>query len=457
MTKQSLTNGCAPFVLLLLLSSLLPPSANAQRLELPDLDRGSMERIDERDHIKYLKTPDAVVVSKKKTRDLLDGVFQNSPTLRQAEFGFESSISDRRAAEGAKLPQVFGTVQSNYTEANLPAASKSTGKPSYTVAGQLVVYDWGRLDAVVRNREALAEAAQYRVDLSRLELTIEVLSGCLELNKQQALLKAAKDYTKKIEDLTNRISKVAESDPGRASELAQTESRVLQARSSEKITESKITELALRLKRHIMDDVPTACSGIGANLMTGLADNDINSKISTHPQLYILDAQYRSELATQRQLEATLKPQVNVRLEHSPLSAGLSNEYQQSVALQATAVIFDGNTLKSNAAASQQRAYAAQEQRERLSRQLRTDLLEKNKLASTLLTRAEEYVVLLEVNQRVRDDFFIQWAALGRRTLFELLAIEAEQFSLRSGYYTSLYDAMINYANIRANIGLIAE
>lgn len=450
-------SGLAAAVLTCTALTFVPVRAQAQRLEIPELDRGNSQRVEEREHLRYLKSDEAVAVAKKKTRDLLNDVFLNSPAIRQAEFGFESTLSDRRAAQGAKLPQLLGTVQSSYAESSLPAASKPTGKPSYTVAGQMVVYDWGRLDALVKNRDALADAAHYRIDLSRLELTIEVVTGCLELGKQQALLKAAKAYTRKIEDLTNRISKVAESDPGRASELAQTESRVLQARSSEKITESKIQEIALRLERHISGDVPLACDGIGASLVGALAEEDISKKVTEHPQLFILDAQYRSELQTQKQLEATLKPQLNVRVEHSPLAAGLSNDYQQSIALQATAVLFDGNTLKSNAAASQQRAYAAQEQRERINRQLRTDLLEKNKLAKTLMTRAEEYVVLLEVNQRVRDDFFIQWAALGRRTLFELLAIEAEQFSLRSGYYTSLYDALINYGNIRINLGLITE
>jgi hypothetical protein len=57
----------------------------------------------------------------------------------------------------------------------------------------------------------------------------------------------------------------------------------------------------------------------------------------------------------------------------------------------------------------------------------------------------------------VRDDFFLQWAALGRRSLFELLAIEAEQFSLQSGYYTALYDALTEIAGLKANYGTLAK
>jgi adhesin transport system outer membrane protein len=66
-------------------------------------------------------------------------------------------------------------------------------------------------------------------------------------------------------------------------------------------------------------------------------------------------------------------------------------------------------------------------------------------------------VSLLEINQRVRDDFFIQWSALGRRTLFELLAIEAEQYSLRTGYILSLYDSMLSNANVYGNLDFLQE
>ena len=69
------------------------------------------------------------------------------------------------------------------------------------------------------------------------------------------------------------------------------------------------------------------------------------------------------------------------------------------------------------------------------------------------LARAEEYVSLLEINKKVRDDFFVQWVALGRRSLFELLAIEAEQFSLDTGYFTTLYDGMIGVAFLRTTAG----
>jgi hypothetical protein len=39
--------------------------------------------------------------------------------------------------------------------------------------------------------------------------------------------------------------------------------------------------------------------------------------------------------------------------------------------------------------------------------------------------------------------------------LFELLAIELEQYNLQRGYFTSLFDAMIGHANILGNAGML--
>jgi outer membrane protein, adhesin transport system len=118
-----------------------------------------------------------------------------------------------------------------------------------------------------------------------------------------------------------------------------------------------------------------------------------------------------------------------------------------------TAPIYDGNTLKSAERASLERANAALERKEEAERQLVSEIKQRHSQAVRNLARAEEYVSLLEINQKVRDDFFVQWVALGRRSLFELLAIEAEQFSLDTGYFTTLYDGMAGIAYLRATAG----
>jgi adhesin transport system outer membrane protein len=88
--------------------------------------------------------------------------------------------------------------------------------------------------------------------------------------------------------------------------------------------------------------------------------------------------------------------------------------------------------------------------------QLDTDYRDRNQTAIDNLRRVNEFTSLIEINDRVRKDFFVQWYSLGRRSLFELLAIEQEQYNLQRGYFISLFDAMISIANIQGNAGQLS-
>ena len=91
------------------------------------------------------------------------------------------------------------------------------------------MYDWGRIDAIVKGRKESENSVVARQNLLARQVTTDALTACLELNKQKALLTANITYVDKIRNLVQRLNKVVESDPGRAGELVQTRSRMLQA------------------------------------------------------------------------------------------------------------------------------------------------------------------------------------------------------------------------------------
>ena len=276
-----------------------------------------------------VKAKESVDLSKTKTRKVLSTAFDASPAIRSSTYALQSAGSDKVAAEGAKKPQITGVAQSAYTQSDVANATQVTGKPSMTLAGRVMVYDWGRLDAIIDNRAALVELADARLRGVKNDLAVEVISTCLEINKQVALLGAARNYTAAIEDLTKRISKVTEADPGRASEMVQTQSRVLQARSSEKITESKVRELTIRIAKHLPGDVIEQCAGIGSNFLAPLDEITIDTRLSNHAQIVVLNAQYQSELLNSKQFELNKRPQINLVAQHAPVSAGITNDYAQ--------------------------------------------------------------------------------------------------------------------------------
>lgn len=421
---------------------------------LADLGEESVERIA---NFKALSDPENIAQSQRKILQLLDVAQSFSPLLRETEFTAAAAGRDIDAAKGARLPQVTLTGQSNYSGGDLASASRATGKPSVSIAAQYPLYDWGRISANIRGREQAQLSALERKTLVSRQVSVEATSICLELNKQRAITQANVEYLQKLQDLANRIGKIVAEDKGRASELLQVRSRFLQGESQAEQIRSRVKEIGLRLERLLGANQQSLCRDIGASLMRIPSESQILDGIAVHPQIQLLTADYEQAKANTEQISAVRKPQVNLRAEHAPMAAGITNDYAQALTIAATVPIYDGNTLKSSERAAIERSNAALERIDAARNQLRSDLLERAKQAAANFKRAADYVNLLEVNEKVRADFYLQWAALGRRSLFELLAIQQEQLILRSGYFTTLYDGMIATALIRGTLGKLTE
>ncbi len=438
-------------VLLLTVFLTLPASYAAAQ-------QGSVEGITAEESLRLrnfggLSSPANVGLSKLRHKHLLDAATDYSPTIREGEFTALAAGQDVDAAKGAKMPQVTLTGQSLYSDGDLAKASRADGRPAATLAAQYALYDWGRIDANIRGREQAREAANARKALLSRQLAVDVTTACLEYNKQRALYTANTEYLQKLGNLQNMIAKIVAEDTGRSAELVQVRSRRLQGESQAELIRSRVREISIRLERLLGPGKADLCFDLGPSLMNRPPEDDILRAVDVHPQVQILEAEYQQALRNADQITATRKPQVTLRAEHAPIAASVTNDYQQVVTLAATVPLYDGNTLRSSERAALERASAATERIEAARFQLSSDLRERARFAAANLQRAEDFVSLLDINNRVREDFFLQWASLGRRTLFELLAIEAEQLTLQSGYFTALYDGMIGVGNVRANIG----
>jgi len=251
------------------------------------------------------------------------------------------------------------------------------------------------------------------------------------------------------------LTKVVEADPGRRAELVQAKSRLLQAQQSKESERSGVEQFKIRLNRLIGPDNAEMCDGIGASFLDKPDIEKIRAVVGDHPQVR---ASKHDLDAANRQIDeivASRKPQFQATAAHAPVLPGLNNDYYQSVTLTASLPIYDGNILQSSQQAALERSRAAAERIDFTVMQLDTEYRERNQLADDSLRRVGEFTSLIEINDRVRKDFFVQWYSLGRRSLFELLAIEQEQYNLQRGYFSALFDAMINIAAIQGNAGML--
>lgn len=400
---------------------------------------------------------DRIAKSNLRQKDIIETALANSPTARELIASLQAANQDTMAAQGAKAPQVTATVQSAITEGDIATATKNRGSPGAILQGTYTLYDWGRIDANIKGRQESEIALYARQTQLLRQVAIESLTTCLELNKQRSILTANSNYVETMSNLLARLNKVVESDPGRAGEFVQTKSRLLQANSSIETVRTKVTEVKYKLDRLLGPGQHHRCEGLGPGLLTPPPLSIVLESLPRHPQVRIVESDYRQNLRAVDQLVATRKPQASVTAANAPVSLGFSQAYTQSITLTVTAPLYDGNTLKSSERASLERANAALERKEEILRQLTDDVKQRHSQALRNLARAEEYVGLLEINKKVRDDFFVQWVALGRRSLFELLSIEAEQFSLDSGYFSTLYDGMAGVAYLRATAGELTD
>lgn len=425
-------------------------AALAQQIEVDGIDQEESKRLR---NFAGLATSGNVSLSAKKIRQLIRAAQDYSPAIRESNYNVAAAAQDVEAAKGARLPQVTLTGQSLYSDGDMNRASRATGKPNVVLSAQYALYDWGRINANVTGREQAREAAYARQTLVDRQVAVDAVATCLELSKQRAVLTANLEYLQKLKSLQDMLARIVAEDAGRSAELVQVRSRLLQGESQIELIRSRVRELGIRLERILGQSKTELCADIGPSLMSRPTEDMILRQIDGHPQIQVLEAEYQQALRAAEQITAARKPQVALRAEHSPIAASVTNDYQQVLTIAATLPLYDGKSLQSSERAALERASAATERIETTRYQLSSDLRERAKFAAANIRRAADFVDLLEINDRVRQDFFLQWATLGRRSLFELLAIEAEQLTLQSGYFTSLFDGMIGVATVRGNIG----
>lgn len=430
----------------------IPQTVSAQTPAIGPLNTEDIQTLR---NLPSLQGPENLIRSEAQVRSLIRHANAFSPLLRELNYAVDAAEQDINVAKGARAPQVTVRGSSTVVTGGLPTASSSSGMPYIGVNAALTVYDFGRIDATVKNREARKDAGTARYEQQANQLAIETVTVCLEYTKRRALLFAVEDYSQTVQRLVDMLTKVVEADSGRRAELVQAKSRLLQAQQSRESERSGVEQLSIRLNRLIGPDNAAMCDGIGAGFLEKPNINKIRAAVGEHPQVRA----FKNDLdAANRQIDeisASRKPQVQATAAHAPILPGLNNQYYQSITLTASLPIYDGSILKSSQQAALERARAATERIDFTVMQLDTDYRERNQLANDNLRRVGEFTSLIEINDRVRKDFFVQWYSLGRRSLFELLAIEQEQYNLQRGYFTSLFDAMINIANIQGNAGML--
>lgn len=154
----------------------------------------------------YIKASDAQL------KKMVRLAIENSPLVREGKLNILAANEDINAAKGSRYPQITGTGQSRISGGDIPLEGRATGKLSYSVAAQMPIYDWGKIDALIAGRNSARDATVARFRLQGQALAIEATKTCLEYNKQRALLSIADEYIANVDKILVMLNKISKAD-----------------------------------------------------------------------------------------------------------------------------------------------------------------------------------------------------------------------------------------------------
>ncbi len=391
--------------------------------------------------------------TKKQLAALINAAIQQSPSAIEANLLIASAEQEVESAARGSSPQISVSGQNTYTQTDGGLTSPANGKTGVLVQMQMPLYDSGRISNAIQSKEALLASQKAKRAVQHIGIAQEVITACANHTLQQILLSVNQLYATRMTRLTETISEIATIDPGRASELTQARSRQLQAELSLQSLRGKMVETSAELERLLKSPDQYDCLEALKFFIGDDPSENYVKDAEGHPQVVATQMEAQSQFAFASQLKASRKPLVQLGIGRSPVNLALSNEYQNSVAVTATIPIYDGFAAVKSADAATQRGAAAHARADAQKEKIQSDLKIKMAAATNAAQRLEKYNELLKVSKKVREDYYIQWSTLGRRSLFELLAIESEQLGLQTNYISSLVDLISSNAYQKIQTG----
>ena len=98
--------------------------------------------------------------------------------------------------------------------------------------------------------------------------------------------------------------------------------------------------------------------------------------------------------------------------------------------------------------AARKRAEAARLQRAEALESRRFRVAEVHEQATAAVERARRLAEVLKNSEQVRNFTLQQWQQLGRRSLFDVMAAEADHYNMRVAYVNALHDVQQLNANL---------
>jgi adhesin transport system outer membrane protein len=398
-------------------------------------------------------------------RSLAVAALERSPTVRDIAAGVRASQQDVREVEALGKPQVNLSVSSRFTEPpSNSAATPLRGVPYYVVSATQLLWDFGRLESQVQSRRTVVTSQQERLRLAYEAIAGETLSAAAELSRYRAQLAATDLYHSRMEQLLRMIAELVREDRGRSAELLQVQSRLMQAKTARALIEVKVRENEIILARLVGDDaaaralIDAVCdpATVAALLVLPSIDGFLVG-LPNHPALRQLEAEAAGQTQVAQAAANSRLPVISAVAGRTPTTPGVTTQYLHYAGVDLTVPLYRGGADRAQERSALDRSDAARERREQTERELTSRVRVLHQTALSQLERVDEYLALLKISDRVRQDIYDQWSLLGRRSLYELLGAEAEHHSLRMGRLSAIHDSWAAQLRLRTESAALGD
>lgn len=252
------------------------------------------------------------------------------------------------------------------------------------------------------------------------------------------------------------LSKIAQVDPGRASEVTQARSRLLQAETARDTVQSKLQEVKTTLAKLVGEDVT-----VPANAQwdwTPMPVEEALAQLSDVPALRQANFEKEAALENAESVKSSRFPKLNWVVGRNAGGNNMfNNDEPWSTGLAVEWTAFSGGSAAAAQRAAYARANAAEQKMEATRRESEYTIRNLAQQRDLSASRVNDYKELLVESDRVRKMFYDQWYHLGKRTLLDVLIAENEYYSHQIEAIDTYYNAKSSDLRIRAETsGLMA-
>lgn len=376
-----------------------------------------------------------------------------SADSRSAESTRQASLMDLAQTRAASKPRVTtsATVStSDYRSSFRDYGSRGTGVVGLTMEAPL--FDGGRLEALVRQREQLADASASGMHAARERAVREAVLMQLERERRKAQLQVWQWHVDRLACLSSMVDKIAELDRGRTSELVQARQSLLQAEAARDDARTAMEFAESQLQRMLRGTVPES-PGASRVLWTPPPIEGVLQQVEQNADVRQLRQQADALAQAALAAEAERLPQVKWSANYNNRREADRNDnrlWQFGLVLSHT--LFDAGALKSAESAARERARAATAAWEHALAERGREAAGHHQSAERAYRRAAQFGNLMQDSEALRKATYVQWASLGRRSLFDLMSAERQYLDINLSYINAMYDGFSSVAHLR-NLG----